>query len=332
MRVSPGGTVAQDLLGGDCGEPEIIRLALARIDWPPDDPRWYNALKGPLSFWSYVPWIESPRWQPRRSGYLESFQLILARCHANVRGTFGRTILHDVMAMGFHDGASGWITEDEALAFAVTLLDAGARTDVRDDLLKSTPLGWACRWGRAPIVKELLRRGVDPIEPDAESWATPRAWAEKMGHREIVAMLDSICQTRQRVSRGARPSRSPGPVAANRSYDLRTPTLLVEPERACRAAGRSEIPAVASGSPKACNEALEDRQRIERRAHAFLDAERRGGEQELVAIQPSCLFDGSLEIEVVEDADHPWPQAPTDGAPRPAVTRTVRHRSGRRRR
>ena len=188
--VSPGGTVAQDLLGGDCGEPEIIRLALARIDWPSDDPRWYNALKGPLSFWSYVPWIVSPRWQPRRSGYLESFQLILARCHANVRGTFGRTILHDVVAMGFHDGASGWITEEEALAFAVTLLDAGARTDDRDDLLKSTPLGWACRWGRVPIVRELLRRGVDPIEPDAESWATPRAWAKKMGHREILAMLD----------------------------------------------------------------------------------------------------------------------------------------------
>jgi ankyrin repeat protein len=79
---------------------------------------------------------------------------------------------------------------DEALAFAVTLLDAGARTDVRDDLLKSTPLGWACRWGRVPIVKELLRRGVDPVEPDAEPWATPRAWAQKMGHREIVEMLN----------------------------------------------------------------------------------------------------------------------------------------------
>jgi len=188
--VSPGGTVAEDLLHGDCGEPEIIRMALARIDWPPDDPRWYSALRGPRSFWSYVPWIVSPLWQPRRSGYLESFRLILARCHANVGGSLGRTILHDVMAMGFHDGASGWITEDEALAFAVTLLDAGARTDVRDELLKSTPLGWACRWGRAPIVKELLRRGVDPIEPDAESWATPRAWAEKMGHREIMTMLD----------------------------------------------------------------------------------------------------------------------------------------------
>jgi len=186
---SPAG-VASDLIGGDCGEPEIIRLALARIDWPRDDSRWYGALKGPLSFWSYVPWIVSPLWQPRRSGYLESFRLILARCHANVRGSLGRTILHDVMAMGFHDGASGWITEDEALAFAVTLLDAGARTDVRDELLKSTPLGWACRWGRVPIVKELLRRGVDPNESDAEPWATPRAWARKMDRREILKLLE----------------------------------------------------------------------------------------------------------------------------------------------
>jgi ankyrin repeat protein len=71
------------------------------------------------------------------------------------------------------------------------LLDAGARTDVRYELLKSTPLGWACRWGRVPIVKALLRRGVDPMEPDSELWATPLAWAEKMGHREIVEVLGS---------------------------------------------------------------------------------------------------------------------------------------------
>jgi ankyrin repeat protein len=193
--VSAGRTVAEDLLDGDCGDPEIVRLALERINWPPDDPRWYSALRGPRSFWSYVPWIVSPLWQPRRSGYLESFRRILARCHANVRGTFGRTILHDVMAMGFHDGASGWITEDEALAFAATLLDAGARTDVRDELLKSTPLGWACRWGRTAIVKELLRRGVDSLEPDAEPWAAPRAWAEKMGHGEIAAMVDRSTKT-----------------------------------------------------------------------------------------------------------------------------------------
>ena len=187
--VTPGLKVAEDLLAGECGEPEIIRMALARIDWPSDDPRWYSTLKGPLSFWSHIPWTGSRDKHLPREGYLASFKLILARCHANVRGTFGRTILHDVMAMGFHDGASGWVTEEEALAFAITLLDAGARTDVRDDLLKSTPLGWACRWGRTPIVRELLRRGVDPVEADAEPWATPRAWAEKMQHREIVAML-----------------------------------------------------------------------------------------------------------------------------------------------
>ena len=129
-------------------------------------------LRGPLSFWSYVPWIESPRWQPRRVGYLESFQLILARCHANVSGSFDRTILHDVMGMGFHDGASGWITEDEALAFAVTLLDAGARTGVRDGLLKSTPLGWACRLGRTAIVKELY--GVTSIRSSRTRSRGPR--------------------------------------------------------------------------------------------------------------------------------------------------------------
>jgi ankyrin repeat protein len=189
--VTSGMTVAEELLAGECGEPEIIRMGLERIDWPRDDPRWYAALKGPLSFWSHIPWIKPRNWPLDRDGYLVSFTLILARCHANVTGTFGRSILHDVMAMGFHDGASGWVSDEEALQFAIVLLDAGARTDVRDDLLQSTPLGWACRWGRTPIVRELLRREVDPVEPDAQPWATPRAWAEKMGHREILAMLPS---------------------------------------------------------------------------------------------------------------------------------------------
>jgi ankyrin repeat protein len=74
---------------------------------------------------------------------------------------------------------------------ATILLDAGARLDVRDDLLKSTPLGWACRWGRVEMVKLFLARGADPVEADAEAWATPRAWAEKMGYPEIVKLLDS---------------------------------------------------------------------------------------------------------------------------------------------
>jgi ankyrin repeat protein len=80
---------------------------------------------------------------------------------------------------------------DERLAFATILLDKGARLDARDDLLKSTPLGWACRWGRVELVDLLLARGADPVEADAESWATPRAWAEKMNRQEVLALLNT---------------------------------------------------------------------------------------------------------------------------------------------
>ena len=81
------------------------------------------------------------------------------------------------------------VTEEEAAAFASALLDAGARMDLRDDILKSTPLGWACRWGRAGVARVMLERGADPLEVDAELWAQPRAWAEKMGHGEVFTVL-----------------------------------------------------------------------------------------------------------------------------------------------
>jgi hypothetical protein len=45
------------------------------------------------------------------------------------------------------------------------------------------PLGTA-RYGQL-----LLDRGADPVEADAEPWATPRAWAGKVGHDEIIAVL-----------------------------------------------------------------------------------------------------------------------------------------------
>jgi ankyrin repeat protein len=69
------------------------------------------------------------------------------------------------------------------------LLDAGARTDIRDEFLNSTPLGWARRWGGLELVKLLLARGAKPIEPEAEPWATPLAWAGRHRHTEIVSLL-----------------------------------------------------------------------------------------------------------------------------------------------
>jgi hypothetical protein len=41
------------------------------------------------------------------------------------------------------------------------------------------------------MVKLFLARGADPVEADAASWATPRAWAEKMQRSEIVELLRS---------------------------------------------------------------------------------------------------------------------------------------------
>ena len=146
-------------------------------------------MRSPLSFWSHIPWIESEHWRFDRGTYLTCFRLILDRCHPNLRGTFGRTILHDVVAMGRREGVPDWVTEEEVSAFATTLLDAGARLDVRDDLLKSTPLGWACRWGRVRIVELMLERGADPVEADAEPWATPEAWARKAKHPGVLAAL-----------------------------------------------------------------------------------------------------------------------------------------------
>jgi ankyrin repeat protein len=81
------------------------------------------------------------------------------------------------------------VTEEEAAAFARALLDAGARMDVRDDILNSTPLGWACRWGRTEVARLMLERGADPFETESEPWARPRAWAERMRHAGVLTVL-----------------------------------------------------------------------------------------------------------------------------------------------
>ena len=39
------------------------------------------------------------------------------------------------------------------------------------------------------LVRYFLERGADKVEADAELWATPVAWAEKMGHAGVVAVL-----------------------------------------------------------------------------------------------------------------------------------------------
>jgi len=178
-----GKPLAEELLwAGACGgDPEIVRMALDLVGWSREDPRWFEILEQPLRIWN------GGRFD--RGTYLTCFRLILQHCDPNVRGRttdsggFGLTILHSI------SGSREHVTAEERLEFAIALLGAGARTDVRDNLLKSTPLGWACRWGRIELVKLLLQNGADPIEPDAEPWATPKAWAQKMGHDRVLTLL-----------------------------------------------------------------------------------------------------------------------------------------------
>jgi ankyrin repeat protein len=181
-----GESLGEQLLwGGACGgDPEIVRMALEHVDWPRDDPRWFEMLEQPLRAWSHG--SASEAWD--NTTYLPCFRLLLERCDPNLRGRptdggqFGLTTLHNIVARGD-------MAPEARVAFATAILDRGARLDIRDNLLQSTPLGWACRWGQLPLVKLFLDRGADPIEADAEPWARPSAWAEKNGHGQALALL-----------------------------------------------------------------------------------------------------------------------------------------------
>jgi ankyrin repeat protein len=177
--VPEGESVAARLLvsGADGGQIEIVRLALDHLDWPRGDARWHGYLMRPLGAHD----------ESDRERYLQCFAMMVERAGADAPGAYGRSILHDV--------CGGWpyktTSAKDRVALATILIDAGARLDRRDDLLKSTPLGWACRWGRVELVKLFLERGADAHETDAEPWATPRAWAARMGHAGVLALLPS---------------------------------------------------------------------------------------------------------------------------------------------
>jgi ankyrin repeat protein len=143
-------------------DPEIVRMCLPHMKRPRDDP-----------WWNYV---------LMHATLPESFKLVLDHgVDPDVGGGGGYTMLHHV--------ATRHVEEQTRVPRATMLLDAGASLNRRDPLLKSTPLGWACRWGRVALVRLYLQRGADAFETDAEPWATPLAWAKKGGHREIIELL-----------------------------------------------------------------------------------------------------------------------------------------------
>lgn len=156
------------------GCPAIVELALPRLNWPAGDPRWHWILIQP--FRGVDPDARD------HEGFFTCLEILLPRVNVNLVRRMGATVLHFAAA---RPGP----TEAERTRFAAMLLNHGARLDLRDDLLQSTPLGWACRWGRQELVEFLIARGAPGNEPDAEAWAQPLAWAIKMGRTSITEVL-----------------------------------------------------------------------------------------------------------------------------------------------
>ncbi len=165
LEQDPSEALASELLwsAADHGCPAIVELALPHIPWPADDRQWH---------WVII--------QPVRGGgsegHFASMALLLKHGINPDIARYGQTALH------FAAAYRGDVSDEARARFAGMLIDAGASLTVRDDLLKSTPLGWACRWGRKKLADLLIARGANIAEPDAEPWATPAAWTKKMGH------------------------------------------------------------------------------------------------------------------------------------------------------
>lgn len=159
----------------DHGCPEIVELALRHLNWPAGDRRWHWVLIQPIR--------GAKANTGANDGHFKSMAALLRHGVDPNITRFGASVLHYAAA------DRGPLEDGDRARFASMLLDHGARLDLRDDLLGSTPLGWACRWGRRELVELLIERGAPVNEPDSEPWATPKAWATKMKRAAVLAIL-----------------------------------------------------------------------------------------------------------------------------------------------
>jgi ankyrin repeat protein len=159
----------------DNGCPEIVELALHHLDWPAQDPRWHWVLIQPIR--------GAGPGSSQNHGHFRSMAALLRHGVDPNISRFNQTALHYTAAR------QSELSGRDRVQFAAMLIDHGASLTHRDDLLKSTPLGWVCRWGQQEMVELLIQRGATVQEKDAEPWATPIAWARKMNHPEILAVL-----------------------------------------------------------------------------------------------------------------------------------------------
>ena len=186
LKNDPG--LAEKLLwGAGCaGDVNLAGLCLRHIDWSPDSGRWLSILEQPLRLWRLNPHRKHK--DVDRAVYPKIFNMILEHgASPNVEGRYGYRLAHRLAACGVV-----WnepiMTEEDRVAFGTVLVDHGADLNVQDELLQSTPLGWAARWGRLELARLYLDRGAVPTLAGAD-WATPLAWAEKKGYPDIADLI-----------------------------------------------------------------------------------------------------------------------------------------------
>ncbi|MEM6333251.1 MAG: ankyrin repeat domain-containing protein [Planctomycetota bacterium] len=172
----------------------IVELALPRLIDLKDrlteqELDWHGLLCQPMR-------IAGPNEHVRPTEYRDEhrfaiMQMLLdAGGSPNATGRFGLTLLDFVATIGKRPGIEDY-PDAPRNRFAKLLLDAGADPSLRDELLCSTALGWACRYGCTALTRLYLEQGVPVDEPDTPPWARPIAWAERMGHAEIADLLRS---------------------------------------------------------------------------------------------------------------------------------------------
>jgi len=108
-----------------------------------------------------------------------------------------KELVEYLFSKGMDPGLRNWVgitplhrfAQRNDVPSATIFLDHGADINARDEQIRSTPLGWAAKYGRIEIVKLLLERGAKTNLPDDPVWATPLAWAVRRGQVEVEAIL-----------------------------------------------------------------------------------------------------------------------------------------------
>jgi ankyrin repeat protein len=177
LQRTPTEELARELLWSAAhhGCTPIVEFALPLVNWPSGDPRWH---------WILIQPIRGANGS-NEGNFAAMTMLLQHGVDPNV-SRYGQTPLHFAAAY-----SGGELGDAERARFAALLLDFGARLDPRDDLLQSTPLAWACRWGRKELAEVLIARGAPLHEPDAPPWATPIAWAAKRNQTGILMVIQN---------------------------------------------------------------------------------------------------------------------------------------------